>query len=756
MATSNTNRRLAAIVFADIEGYSAMMQRNEQEGLEKVTYYREVLEERVATYQGEILQHYGDGTLFIFSSGVSALQCAKELQETFRETPNIPLRIGIHIGDIVIKGNDIYGDGVNLTARVESLSIPGAVLFTKRLLPDLKSHPEFKIANLGKFQLKNIEEPVEIFALANEGFPIPSRSSMKVKSGEDQQQKKWKLPALTVFSLLLLSIFWYAQSSSSTGLLGDLFPAETPSANEIRDKRVAVMVFDNQTRQDNLESLGLMASDWLTQGLMEVQETEVASAANVLDNLSLAGAGITASKAFAKATKAEVIIQGRYYQQGEKLFIHCNIIAANSGRIIHAVEPIEGTVDNAMQALDELTQQILAFYELSDNSKYDKRIPNYEAYQASLEANKYYYQNTKKVEDLLLKAYRLDTTFMEPLLKLAKYYIARHKFDKCDSLVTVIENKQQTLTGFEKLRLASIAARTSGQFEKSADLNLQIAERYDANYYNNAIGRYLAANNLKKTLEYIPKVIDLENIGEIGIRQEGTLARPLYVQYRLGNYQRILEMMDTVWKNPKNVLKINTIPITHLRALLELGQNEKAAEQLAFYLDKNNPKLAFSNRRSARKILQWYAYDKYRLSQSITPQLDRLLVDNKMNFERHYIKEEYQQCLPYVEKMVTKYPNSKFWIALAGKMHAHLDNKEQALYWINKAHETPSTYKKGDNEYQEAVIRTALGELDEAVKLLKLAHQKGFEFSFDTFQYDPFLKPLYGHAGFMAFVAPRM
>lgn len=755
LSKSPKNRRLAAIVFADIEGYSAMMQRNEAEGLQKVTYYRQVLEEKVTTYQGEILQHYGDGSLFIFSSGISALQCAKELQETFRNGNKIPLRIGIHIGDIVVKGNDIYGDGVNLTARVEALSIPGAILFTNRLLPDLKSHPEFKVASLGKFRLKNIERPVAIFALANAGFPVPSRSEMKRKLGGDTPSK-WKIPALMGSLLLLLAAFWLTQPSNTTNLLSDIFPAETPTLNEIRNKRVAVMVFDNQTRQDNLESLGLMASDWLTQGLMEVQEAEVASAANVLDNLSLAGAGITASKAFAKATKAEVIIQGRYYQQGDKLFIHCNILAANSGKILHVVEPVESTVENAMQALDELTQRILAFYELSDNSKYDKQIPNYEAYKASLAANQYYYQNTKKVEGLLLKAYQLDTTFMEPLLKLAKYYIARRKFDLCDSLVAVIEQKSETLTGFEKLRLAAIAARNTGQFEKSASLNLQIAERYDANYYNNAVGRYLAANNLAKTLEYLPEIVNLENIGEIGIRQEGTLFRPLYAQYRLGNYQQILNMMDTVWENPDNVLKINTIPITHIRALLELEEEEKAWTQLEFYMDKNNPKLAFSNRRSTQTILRWYAYDKYRLGQPITPALEQLLDAHQMYFEKHYIKEEYQKCLPLIEKMLERYSNSKYWIALAGKTHAHLGHKKQALSWIERAYATPSTYKKGDNEYQEAVIRTALGELDKAVELLKLAHQKGFEFSFDTFQYDPFLVPLYGHEGFVAFVMPRM
>ena len=182
------SRKLAAILFADIVGYTAIMQRNEQEGLRKVKRFRGVLEEKVSQQKGEILQYYGDGCLVIFDSGIAALQCGKEIQEALndktsiqREFVQVPLRIGIHIGDVVVEEGAIFGDGVNLASRIESLGIPGSVLFSYRLLADLKSHPDFHYVSLGPFLFKNVEESMEVFALANSGFPIPKRSEIKGK-----------------------------------------------------------------------------------------------------------------------------------------------------------------------------------------------------------------------------------------------------------------------------------------------------------------------------------------------------------------------------------------------------------------------------------------------------------------------------------------------------------------------------------------------------------------------------------------------
>ena len=177
-----SNRRLVAILFSDIAGYTAMMQRDEEDGLRKLRRYRQVLEERVRQYGGSVLKNYGDGSLCIFSSAIDAVKSALNIQQDLQQEPKVPLRIGIHVGDVVMEDGDIYGDGVNLAARIEALGAPGGVLFTERVIHDIRSHPEFQTVSLGKFALKNVTDPLEVFALANEGFPVPPPAQLPVYS----------------------------------------------------------------------------------------------------------------------------------------------------------------------------------------------------------------------------------------------------------------------------------------------------------------------------------------------------------------------------------------------------------------------------------------------------------------------------------------------------------------------------------------------------------------------------------------------
>ena len=177
-----SNRRLAAIMFTDIAGYTAMMQANELETREKVKRYKDVLSQLVSAHGGEILQHYGDGSLTIFSSAVEAVRCAKNLQQEMQKAPTIPLRAGIHIGDVYIEDDQIYGDGVNLASRVESLGVPGAVLLTERVVYDIKSHPEFELTSMGQFSFKNVKQPMEVFAVQGDQLSIPKATELKGKA----------------------------------------------------------------------------------------------------------------------------------------------------------------------------------------------------------------------------------------------------------------------------------------------------------------------------------------------------------------------------------------------------------------------------------------------------------------------------------------------------------------------------------------------------------------------------------------------
>ena len=188
-------RTLAAILFADIVGYTAMMQHDENQGLQKVERFRTVLEEKVGLHNGKILQYYGDGCLVTFSSGILAVTCAKEIQEDLHmqgKEKSVPVRIGIHIGDVVVKNDAIFGDGVNLASRIESLSVAGGVLFSQRLVADLKSHPQFDYTSLGDFHFKNVDQPMEIFALSNKGFPIPKRSEIRGKLNSKRETEEGK------------------------------------------------------------------------------------------------------------------------------------------------------------------------------------------------------------------------------------------------------------------------------------------------------------------------------------------------------------------------------------------------------------------------------------------------------------------------------------------------------------------------------------------------------------------------------------
>ncbi|MEP6583440.1 MAG: adenylate/guanylate cyclase domain-containing protein, partial [Ginsengibacter sp.] len=124
-------RRLAAIMFTDIVGYTDMMQKNEQQAVTVIKHHRSVLEKNVADHKGDVIEYYGDGSLCIFSSVTEALHCAMQVQKELLKEPAVPLRIGLHIGEILFDEGRVMGDGVNLASRVQSLGQPGSVLFSK-------------------------------------------------------------------------------------------------------------------------------------------------------------------------------------------------------------------------------------------------------------------------------------------------------------------------------------------------------------------------------------------------------------------------------------------------------------------------------------------------------------------------------------------------------------------------------------------------------------------------------------------------
>src|SRR6516162_9154396 len=167
----SATRRLAAILAADVAGYSRLIGEDEEGTLNRLRSIRtDVIDPKIAQYRGRIVKTTGDGLLGEFASVVDALRCATEIQNAMIERNSeiaadkrIEFRIGVHQGDIVVEDGDIFGDGVNVAARLEGLAEPGGICVSARVQEDAAGKLDLTFEDLGEQNLKNIARPVRVY-----------------------------------------------------------------------------------------------------------------------------------------------------------------------------------------------------------------------------------------------------------------------------------------------------------------------------------------------------------------------------------------------------------------------------------------------------------------------------------------------------------------------------------------------------------------------------------------------------------------
>ena len=268
MKHRESGRHLAVILFTDIVGYTSMMQRDEAIALHAVRHYQQVLERLVPAYEGEIYQFYGDGSMSIFTSAIQAVSCALALQLELRQEPIVPLKVGMHIGEIYNEGGKIFGDGVNIASRIESIGQGGTVLFSRDVYEKIRNHSKFQTRSIGKFEFKNVDDPVEVFALTNNGVTVPDLKSVEGKLKEQRPKKKFTLTYLMGI-LLVLSLAGYFVAFQSNRTSAD--------DDALFSRSIAVLPFKNLNANDTSDFLGVgLAEDILTQ-LAQIKDLKVIS-----------------------------------------------------------------------------------------------------------------------------------------------------------------------------------------------------------------------------------------------------------------------------------------------------------------------------------------------------------------------------------------------------------------------------------------------------------------------------------------------
>jgi len=382
------NRQLAAILFTDIVGYTAMMQKDEQIALGVTRHFIATLKKSTETCHGRILNDYGDGSLCCFPSVTEAVKAAVQIQEQLQQEPKVPLRIGIHMGELFFEENKVMGDSVNVASRIQSLAQPNTILFSREVFDKLKNQPEYKSVSLGKFEFKNVDEPLEIFALANEGLIVPKREQLSGKLKEIKQSsvgRKLFIAAVLVL-VLFVAFFVYKKIFNSSGFAGE--------------KSIAVLPFDDS----GSEKMEGYISDGITQDIIN-KLAKISSLKKVI--------GWASVRTFRKTTKTikeiagdlgvAAILTGTFQKEDDKIRVIAELTEAETGKRLWGEKFEYKTVDissiqtDVAEKIANALRATMTPQEQTGLSKHNTE--NEEAYRYYIRGRFYWSQRTKESFD---------------------------------------------------------------------------------------------------------------------------------------------------------------------------------------------------------------------------------------------------------------------------------------------------------------------------------------------------------------------
>ena len=170
--TQLLDRRLAAVVFTDMVGYTALMQEDERVAVGKRDRYWRALERRHDEFGGTIVQRLGDGSMSMFPSSLAAVNAAIAIQQELAPD-DVPVRIGVHVGEVIVEPERLTGETVNIAARIESFAVAGGVMMSDSAYDQIRNRSDVGVVPLGRFRLKNVGRPYELYAVAADGVVVP-------------------------------------------------------------------------------------------------------------------------------------------------------------------------------------------------------------------------------------------------------------------------------------------------------------------------------------------------------------------------------------------------------------------------------------------------------------------------------------------------------------------------------------------------------------------------------------------------------
>jgi adenylate cyclase len=350
-------RKLAAIMFTDMVGYSALSQRDDRLALELLEEHRRLLREIFPHFYGTEIKTIGDAFLVEFGSALEAAQCAIEIQRTLAKRNHdvtldrrIELKIGIHIGDVVHRNGDVYGDGVNIASRIEALAGAGGICVSMDVERQIRNALEARFEKFGSADLKNIKLPMELFRIV-----LPWEKGTEPSATRASKKSSVLIPVAVLVILALLATWWWMQRSSKKQQLLAAHAVPAAPANAPDQKSVAVLPFVNLSDDKGSEYFSDGVSEELLTVLQKIPGMHVAARTSAF---SFKGKNATAQEIGQKLGVA-YLVDGSVRKSGEAVRIAARLTRAGTGEELWS-ENFTRDLKDVFAVQTELAETIVA------------------------------------------------------------------------------------------------------------------------------------------------------------------------------------------------------------------------------------------------------------------------------------------------------------------------------------------------------------------------------------------------------------
>jgi len=411
-------RKLAAIVFTDIVGYTKLASDNQSKASALLKQQRDLFQPIVSKFNGSWIKEVGDGLILTFDTVTDAVNCCIKLQDASKRIDDLDLRIGIHQGEILIEENDIIGDDVNIAARIEPFAAPGGIAISNKVNDALIREAEFTTKYLGKPKLKGVGQEVKVYCITSHGLPETDLSRVSAKLEPEGFQ--WNVMnslgvAASMIGLFMLINFMFLR-------IGYADKDETPS--------IAILPFENKgAEEDEFYAYGI-SSDLITDvtgaGMIRVVS---------LKDIEKLDYGEMETGDLAKKLFVRYVAQGTLWKMDSVFQLSMEIFDTKESKVVYNKRWQTDWKDLAT-IKDDLSDNILETLEIQilQDSEIDRKI-NPDAYELYIKAKHKYEKresrdDTEIVRELLKKAIELDDNLISAKLILGATYSNMGDYDK--------------------------------------------------------------------------------------------------------------------------------------------------------------------------------------------------------------------------------------------------------------------------------------------------------------------------------------